>query len=327
MIKNKNNLADNSLTLSWLTSELKNLKDDINIFINNPLHSKRKKYLKMLKGFDETLILSIVLSNAIPFTLKYNDMYEQPIYSLYENIGNAILKQFCLQAYSQHIKNGGTQESNFNDYCINNNLQLSNDEIILLGFDFLDLICSNSSLIELNEIRFKKNITQRVLIPKEGINNFLSYFTLIDSPEIPMLIKPLKWSIDSNGKIENYGGTIFNNKYKFKNLISKSIENISVKELIFNDNVMYAVNKLASVAFTINKELLDIITSKDFEKFNKDRVFIYNNKHPDTHNILKYKESKDNLKVKEITSYNSKYLYDNTVISIAKLMSSHVLHK
>lgn len=79
-------------------------------------------------------------------------------------------------------------------------------------------------------------------------------------------------------------------------------------------DVINIVNKLSNVEFCINKDVLNIIANKIYYKIehnNNEVSLIKFSCDKNTSNLLQYFENKDFNIVTEITSYNSKHIYEN----------------
>jgi len=127
--------------------------------------------------------------------------------------------------------------------------------------------------------------------------------------------------MDSEGLIKEYGGSLLNNKYRFKDLRSRSIENMIANDIKYSQEVLDAVNRIASVEYTINTSVLDIITKNVYFKGKNKLPLVYLEPHSETSMLSTFIADKNFIKVNEITSHNSKHLYDNSVVSVARLMS------
>jgi len=142
---------------------------------------------------DTSLILSIVLSKVIPFSLRYRDIEEQPIQNLFVNVGDELLWEVSREYYNNDLKSGKIHkgELTLTEYKIKNKLFLGNDQLIQMGFAFVLLLSNNSNFIELKEYNVAKNKTVRHIIIREGLKNLINNIAIIDSEELPMIIKPL----------------------------------------------------------------------------------------------------------------------------------------
>lgn len=321
LLKKRSTLSKDNIGLRILSDEIKRLEEDINIFVNNTLYTKYKAYLKIVSNIQPSLILSIVLGRCITFAVRFDDLDKQPIHSLFKSISDDILFEIGKEYFIKEKKTNKLKENiNIHEYCKKNNFFLSEEDEIKLGLDLVVLLCSNSNFLELKEIKIDRNISKRVLITKEGFKELIDNITLMDSEEIPMIIKPYPWRINSNGNIVSYGGTILNNQLQYKPLRSKSYENTVVNSLLFTNDVIDSVNKIAGVKYSINTKVLEIISNNIYYK--DDNTPIVNlSEHSESNKISSYIHDKNHVKITEITSHNSKYLYESTLINIAKLMS------
>jgi hypothetical protein len=102
-------------------------------------------------------------------------------------------------------------------------------------------------------------------------------------------------------------------------MTSQNVENSQAKYVKPSKELVYTVNKMASVKYAINKDLFDIITSKVYYKSNGNELVLFN-PHEDTEKLNQYYKDKNYTKCYEITSYNSRYLYENSILNIASLM-------
>jgi len=225
---------------------------------------------------DPSLIVSIVMGKLIPFSIRYSDLDKQPTTKFIMNVAETIFKQLVYEMYSKDLKNKVIKENvSIKDYMLAHDLKMNDEDLIKMGLDFINYFSSRSNLVELKEVRVKKDLFKRYIIPKDDLINFFEKFTFIDSEEIPMLVKPLPWKINNEGDIVEYGGTYTNNKYKMEPLISNTYKNPLAKDTKFNEDYINTINKLASTGFKINREVFDIITKKEyFTKANKKLVFL-----------------------------------------------------
>lgn len=321
LLKNKSSLSKDNIGLRIIADEIKSLKEDINLFANDSLYTKYKPYFRVVSNMDASLILSIVLGRCITFAVRFNELDKQPTYNLFKTISEDILFEVVKEYYIKDKNSNKLNKSiNLQEYSENKNLSLSEEEGMKLGLDLVVLLCNNSNFLELKEIKVDKNTSKRVLVTKEGFSELINNITLMDSEEMPMIIKPLPWEMDSEGNIGSYGGTILNNQFQYKPLRSRSQENSVVNNSSFTQDVIDSVNKIAGVKYSINTKLLDIITSNSYHK-DDNSPLVYSSRHSESNKLSSYMQSKNNVKVNEILSHNSKFLYESTLINIAKLMS------
>jgi hypothetical protein len=64
---------------------------DFKDYFNTKAFSKYKVYFNIFKDVDTTLILSVIMSKCIPFTVKYENIEDQPVTKLFYTTGNALL--------------------------------------------------------------------------------------------------------------------------------------------------------------------------------------------------------------------------------------------
>jgi hypothetical protein len=104
-----------------------------------------------------------------------------------------------------------------------------------------------------------------------------------------------------------------------RGLIPPSFKNAAIKKIKFNEGLILTVNNMSSIQYIINRDVFDIITSKVYYKSNGERLIKFKT-HEETECLGKFLEEKNLAKIYEITSYNSKHLYDITNLNIASLM-------
>jgi len=337
IISNKRSLGiDNKIGMEIVGRQLKLLDEDFNNLISSPSFNKSKSYMKIIKLIEPTSIVAIVISKIIPFAVKYKELDDQPITKLIFSVGEAILTEVRIQSYLKYSNSSSTglekNKVDFEQYIKLNDLNLSEDEITKIGLDFIHFFSSRSNFVELKEVYVKKESYRRYLIPKDNLNDLLENISITDSEQLPMLVKPLDWEIDNKGNIIKYGGTYFNRKYKFQNLISQAYKNPAAIETKFPEGFIKAINKLALNSYTLNKKVFEIITKKEYyiqDKFLQDEHIMeaFENKkliqfkpHKESNILKNYIKDKNFLKINEITSYNSNYLYNTSILNIARLM-------
>ena len=93
-----------------------------------------------------------------------------------------------------------------------------------------------------------------------------------------------------------YGGTLTNNEYRYKSLLSLSHKNPLGKKMKFNKSLIDTVNKMASTEYSINKKLLSIITEKEYFVKGNERL-IHFKSHEESELLSKYVEDKNFIKV------------------------------
>lgn len=89
--------------------------------------------------------------------------------------------------------------------------------------------------------------------------------------------------------------------------------------MLFNQQLINTVNRMARTRYTLNKKVLGIITEKNY--FVKPNVPLINfEPHNETNLLSKYIEDKNFKKISEISNHNSKYTYEKSILNIARLM-------
>lgn len=303
---------------------------------------EEKNKLPGVEYLKTSLIISIVLGKVIPFSLRHTDILNQPTHSLFLNVGKALKRETIIELY-ERIKNGEEYIEKFKEsknkrivdtiielrkmlpiYKDNLNIiekEIFDDDLIRIGLGFVALLSETSDFYTLDDQIIAKNKSIRYVIPRPKLHVLINNIVLIDTIDLPMIMPPIEWEIDDDGKIIKYGGTILNNKYRFRPLRTKSVENSDANEMKYNKDLVNAVNFKSKIPFTINLKLLDFITSDDFINRNKKgEVIIYNDIHPDTQRLHDLIKQHSRALVAEITSHNSNFLYHSSIISIAKLM-------
>ena len=176
-----------------IARQLKLLDEDFRQLFNKPIFYTKKNYMKTIKEMDPSLIVSIVMGKLIPFSLRFEDLDKQPTTKFIVDVGETIFKQFVNEIYSKDLKNKVIEENvTIKDYMLANNLKMSDDDLIKMGLDFISYFSSRSNLVEVKEVRVRKDLFKRYIIPKDNLIKFFDKFTFIDSDEIPMLVKPLQ---------------------------------------------------------------------------------------------------------------------------------------
>lgn len=96
-----------------LDRDLQDLKDD-----NRALRGK--KYKNLLKLMSNPDIISIVLSNVIPFCIKYDSVLNQDIISLFEKVGKEIEKVFYRNEWFKYKNRNKKEWNDKTDTILNN---------------------------------------------------------------------------------------------------------------------------------------------------------------------------------------------------------------
>ena len=316
----KEKIGKGNINYKILRSQLLNLNEDLNYYLDRKLNSSKKRYKESIKGMDSILILSIALGKIISFTLKYKDLYDQPVTKLFEVIGERIVSEYFFNEYKKKLKSENLKQSEFKFYEFKEkiNLQTNEDDIKKLGMDIVYFISDRCNFIEIKEIGIRKEMYIRQIIPKEYFNMLLEEFTIIDSEELPMIAPPLPWKINSKGKIVDYGGSFLNNNLRYKYLLTNTHKNTLSRDLALNKDIINMVNNMANTKYIINKKVLDIVLQQEYLLKGGKRLINFR-RHEHSNKLSEYKKNKDFSKVNEITQHNSKYLYETSILQIARL--------
>ncbi|KAI9498533.1 hypothetical protein BDB00DRAFT_968202 [Zychaea mexicana] len=136
---------------------------------------------------------------------------------------------------------------------------------------------------------------------------------MIDGHELPIVYPPIYCELNDNKEFKTYGGYITNNIKNFNPLIrSKRFTGSNIK--FINKMTIKIVNYMSSIGFNINLKVLDFLMNLPL---NDDLIIRTLHKETDEMSEIIKKNNKE--KEFEITSHNSKFLYNNSILTIAKL--------
>ena len=114
-------------------------------------------------------IVSIVMGKLIPFSMRYKDLDEQPTTKFIMDVAETILKQLVFEMYSKDLKKKVIEENvTMEEYMLVNDLKMNNEDLIKMGLDFVNYFSSRSDLVEVKEVRVKKDLFKRYIIPKDN---------------------------------------------------------------------------------------------------------------------------------------------------------------
>jgi hypothetical protein len=185
-------LSIDNFGLRVIVKQLKELDEDINEYLNTKAFIKYKSHLSFLRIIEPSLILSIVMSKAIPFVVKYENNEDQPVTKLFLKTGEALFSEVVHKIYtdSNSCKIKKSKEYTVKNFMVDNNLILSEEELVSLGCDFITFFSERSNFIEVKDIMVRKDLRKRVIIPKSDLISLLENVTYLDTEELPMIIKP-----------------------------------------------------------------------------------------------------------------------------------------
>lgn len=198
----KRGLDLNNFGMRVITKQLTEIHDDFEEYFKSKSFIKYKGHISFFKDLDTTLILSVILSKCIPFTLKYEDVENQPVTKLFYNTGSALLLQAGLHYFNRDKKNnklidrsdtqtGTDKEYKVMDYMKDNNILLNEEETIALGCDFINFFSERSNFFKMKEEVVKNDLRRRFILPKPDLKHLLDNVTFLDTEELPMIINPL----------------------------------------------------------------------------------------------------------------------------------------
>ena len=108
-----NSFSKTDIGLRLLINIFNKLNDVLFEFLNNKKYTNKKPYIKDLLLLDLSLIIAIVISKIIPFCLKYENLNEQPVTSLFKSIGQKFYKEIHYIKYKNWNKMRSSIELNF----------------------------------------------------------------------------------------------------------------------------------------------------------------------------------------------------------------------
>lgn len=190
------------------------------------------------------------------------------------------------------------------------------DSVVLHGIGALLIEwLRDVDLVDISLEKSLENYNQKisVILPTDKIKNLFSLKKFLVLPsKIPMIVEPKKYErlISEDGKSrEILGGYLLNGEYYANEII---IDNWRSKEKsrIHDVNIIYnAINDISSVAYKINKDVLNFIRLND----DKLELTLVNKKHPlesENRKLLKWEKV-------ELERFKSKRFVEENVIGLA----------
>ncbi|ORY88691.1 hypothetical protein BCR41DRAFT_343728 [Lobosporangium transversale] len=335
-----------------LVEVLSILEKDFNSLFSNNRIMNRKEYLKPISCLEISSIISICLSKVLPFIVFKNEDFDKHVTTLFESIGILLYKEVIKNNYINYVNSLSDKESkiSYKDYHLDN-YNYSNEDAIRLGAFVVMFIGDKTDLYFIDNIKSDSNVTKRIISPGKLFEDLMHKFVLFDSYEAPMIVKPVEWVIksivksseDSKNKTIKYGGYLQNDKNDFEELIRKSKQSIGTS-IILDNNIVSMVNYMSSIPFKLNNNVLEylikLILNHDNIESNKKIINdLCLSFHPETELLDSYKKelnkcinNKNNSKKKlhsnindfkniiyNITSHNSKFLYNKSILTMAIL--------
>jgi DNA-dependent RNA polymerase len=322
-------------SIKLLERDLEDLKKDLRLL-------KNKNYKDLIVSIENSEIISVVLSNVIPFIFKNSDSpINTKIVSLYKSVGRKLVYCFIdsmFDKYKKYYNEGGKLFTMLLNINIPMELELENsmtrsqviekiykalgfeeEFYIKFGMDMVLFIGNKSGLYILNNqfIEYNKSYTE--IIPSQILDERIIEYLSHDENTYPMVSKPEDWEVNINSGeyiIEKYGG-FYLKEFKRESFIHNNPKN-SGKTKLINYDIINTINYIQSISYTINKEVLKFLFECLAEGELKDYICL--DMHPNTKDYfnLKVKNEKKGL-ITKILKHNSKYYLDRTILTNAIL--------
>lgn len=259
-------------------------------------------------------ILAILYGKLVRL-LSYDNSINNSI-TLYGDIGNELVNLYFYKLYKKELK-----------YEYMSDWRYENKDIIIkfkdntfihnLGSIVTDWLKQENLIVDKLEKSLIKQEKVYTIYPSEELLNKLEDKPLLPLPyKLPMLVKPKPYYISNdNQNIERVGGYLLNDSKSYNELII-SKWNLETQSTICENNIIYdSVNKLASVGYKINKDVLNFVQSNVLKY---DKYIPHSYIHP----LIK-KFNKDGklykFEKKELNSFLSKKYIQDNIIGIANI--------
>ena len=257
----------------------KNSIDELSILIDNYrsnvniIKGKKTKnsmesieYL-LLNNLNNEIIISRLLGRLLRIISNHNLLNKNTYCTeLASDLGNSLLYEYYSLKYSEFIKNDNSKDIGLSEFIIENRLELSNinNLLIVFGLKLLNLLVEGD-LIYSEEITLEKNKSVNIYVAKDKIlemmGNNLGLLNI--SHKIPMIIPPKPYLRVKNRSI--LGGYLLNDKEYVNPIIIKNHE-LREQSYINDENIIFdTVNNLSSVGYKINIPVLEYILEKGQE--------------------------------------------------------------
>lgn len=146
----------NNFGIRVIVKPLNELDDDFQEYFKTKAFTKYKPYMYVLKDIDTTLVLCVIMSKCIPFTIKYENVEDQPVTKLFNTTGSVLLWEAQLQHYKNDIKDGliANSDYKFSDYIKDTKILFDEDERIALGCcDFIFFFRERSNFFVVKDVK------------------------------------------------------------------------------------------------------------------------------------------------------------------------------
>jgi hypothetical protein len=200
IFKGQNSLFRSGYGIQLLIKTIQTLKNDFEDLKNTKSALRGKIYKDYILELNSENIISIVLSNTIPYCV-YNNRFN--LVGLYDKVGKEIVKDFFTQEWLNY-KN--SQFKNKNELADTLDLKEIKDKFILqikekypklsiedyfkLGSDLIEFTSSKSNLFKIINKRNEDKTVNRILIADKGLDEIFIQIFRLDVDNLPMICKP-----------------------------------------------------------------------------------------------------------------------------------------
>lgn len=216
------------------------------------------------------------------------------------------------------LRNKSIGLSNFVDTYLKDLKDIATDPVLIqIGFKLFSLL-EEVKLINTDLITLERNHKQHIYVVNKNlsynIGKIVNLYSI--SYKIPMIVKPKKY--DRINEKEILGGYLLNDEEYFLPLIIKNSE-LRDQSVIKDENIIYSmVNKLSSVDYKINSDVLEFILEYGIElDLLTDPNLIHD---------LEIKKNKGKrltlLEKKTLDSFISKKYIENNILGLALILKN-----
>lgn len=275
----------------------------------------------VLKELKDDYIISVIYGRLFKIVSRYHiSIDSNKAVDIFVDIGTDLIQNYFYVLYSKHKSQVGDRWYKLSDWKReNSNLVSKYDDTVRaeLGGKIVSWL-KNIDLITIQLITKGKTNRENVIAPTDRILEVLDKENKIKPlpRRLPMIIKPSNYSRTyRDGKVkELLGGYLLNDeKYMDPLIIPKW--NFGKPTLIKDENLVYdLVNNINSVAFKINKDVLDFIASYGSRY---GLIIDSSYTHP-----LSAKDKLSKQEFTELSSFLSKKSLQDNILAIADMYSN-----
>lgn len=282
-LSSENSLFSNKYGIGILLKNIEKTKRHLEDYINNKTYMKNKWYKNYILCIESEILISIVISNLIPFVVKYMNSNDHNSITILEKIGKKIIKNVFKSEWLKYEKGGEYKLKLLYDkkeFPINKGLttdqfeveishilggKITDSQYASLGRDISEIVSigGEQNLFWFDILRVDNNspnFTTKILLGKD-VNKYITNILAVDRKRLPMISEPLKWDIehkeDNSFTIKNYGGFLCNEKNKVS-FINQNPINVG-KMKFLNKDVIDCINYLGKIKCSINSKVLNFI--------------------------------------------------------------------